>query len=138
MRTSSTRAVAIAAALLLLAACGGPPEPGEAAEAAHAAWKLYLSRPADDTYFNFIKLNSTAASPHAGAVDAAGLEYRCRAFEVMAAEAERKSDATMADQVVDQVAVLERRELLDTFDEVLKGSKRRILDAKARAEKVAR
>src|SRR5262245_54040907 len=139
MRRSAVRAVLTSAALLVAAACGDrPPEAGEQAEAAHAARKLYLSRPAGDTYFNFMKANATAAGAHGRPDDAVGLEYRCRALEVMAAEAERTSDADIADQAAEQIDDIERRELLDTYDEILPGSKKRLLDARARAAKFRR
>jgi hypothetical protein len=141
MRRSAVRAVLTSAALLFAAACGGgPPEPGESAEAAQAAqaaWKLYRSRPAADTYFNFIRANSTAAGAHGRPDDAVGLEYRCRALDVMADEALRTSDASVADPVVEQVDEMERRELLATYDEILPGAKKRFLDARARASKLA-
>jgi len=138
MRRSAVRAVLISAALLFAAACGGgPPESGEKAEAAQAAMNLYRSRPGPDTYFNFIRVNATAASAHGRPDDAVGLEYRCRALDVMAAEAVRVSDASLADQVVEQIDDLERRDVLSTYDDILPGAKKRFLDARDRASKLA-
>ena len=139
MRRSAVRAVLTSAALLVAAACGDrPPEAGDKAATANDARKLYLSRPGPDTYFNFIKANATAASAHGRPDDAVGLEYRCRAFEIMAAEAERISDAEIADQAKEQIDEIERRELLDTYDEILPGAKKRLLDARARVAKLVR
>jgi hypothetical protein len=130
--------VVTAAALLLFAACGGPPESGEKAETAHAAWKLYLGRPAPDTYFNFIKKNAAAAAEHGNADDAVGLEYRCRALEAMAAEAARTSDTATAEQTAAEIDDLERRDVLGVYDEILPGVKKRLLDARAKAAAVGR
>jgi hypothetical protein len=138
MRTSAVRVVLTSAALFLSAACGGgAPEPGSTAETAHEAWKIYRAHPALDTYFNFIKANATAASAHGRPDDAVGLEYRCRALDAMASEAERTNDADIAEQAVEQIDEMEHRELLATYDEILPGSKKRLLDARTRAAKFA-
>lgn len=135
----AVRTAVALAALLVAGACGpGPPEPGEDAKVAHAAWKIYRDHPAADTYHNFIRLNAAAARVHAQPDDAPGLEYRCRALEVMAAEAERTNDPVLGDQTVEQVNEIERRELFDVYDETLRGSKARFVAARARAARVVK
>ncbi len=140
MRRNLAFVVVLAAAPFVAGGCGAdrPPEPGALSAAAHDAWKLYRARPAADTFHDFLKKNAVAGNTHVPHDDAVALEYRCRALEGIAAEAERTSDAALADQVVEQVEEIERHELLDVYDEALRGAKKRFLDAKARAAKVVK
>jgi len=132
MRRSAIRAALTAAALLLAVSCGGPraQTPDESAD---AAWKLYLSKPDPGTYENFIRANRFAAHEHAMPHDKVGVGYQVRALEVMAAEAERAADATLADDVVGRVDEIAQHDLTGVYDEVLPGAKDRLAAAKARA-----
>jgi ABC-type glycerol-3-phosphate transport system substrate-binding protein len=137
MRRSAIRAALTAAALLFAGACGAPstPTPDESAD---TAWKLYLAKPDPGTYENFIRANRFAAHQHDMPHDAAGVGYQVRALEVMAAEAERAADATLADDVVRRVDDISQHELTGVYDEVLPGAKDRLAAAKARAARLIR
>jgi hypothetical protein len=137
MRRSAVSASLSVVALLIASACG-PPEPGAASEKAQAAWKLYLSQPDPNTYENFIRANRAAADRHGMPHDAPGVEYQVRALEVMSAEAERARDQAMAADVSERIEEIERHDLLDVYEEALRGTKERLAAAKARSERVSR
>ena len=124
-------------ALLLLVACG-PIEPGDAAEKAEAAWKLYLAKPDTGSYENFIRANRSAAGNHGQPHDAVGVEYQLRALEVQASEAQRSNDARLAADVTERVEEIEGRDLAGVYEEALPGAKTRLAAAKALAEQVSR
>ena len=136
MNSSAVRTIFLTA-LLVCAGCGAP-ESGDAAEKAHAAWKLYLSTPDPATYENFIRANRAAADLHAMPHDAPGIEYQLRALEVMAQEAERTRDLNMADDVTGRIEEIETRDLVGVYDENVSGARERLAAAKARAAAVIR
>lgn len=137
MPMSAIRAVACVIALVLAASCG-PPEAGEASEKAHAAWKLYRSKPDPGTYENFIRANRAAADRHGFPHDAAGIEYQLRALEVMAAESARANDERMADDVSERIAEIQNLDLVVVYDEVVTGAAARLAAARSLAESVIR
>lgn len=139
MRRSAIGATLVLVALLVcLSTCSGPPEPGELSEKAHAAWKLYLDRPAKDTFENFQKANRDAARLHGDPHDGVGVEYQLRALETEAAEAERTSDATLAEGVSTRIQEIESHDLVGNYDQARPGARRRLDDAKARVAGLTR
>src|SRR5688572_19235664 len=136
MTKSAIRASFLWTALFFCTACER--SPAHVDEKAQEAWELYRRRPDELSFRNFIGVNRKAANEHDRPHDATGVEYQLRACEVMTMEAERLKDATLAADVLDAIADIERRDLLDAYDEALPGAKKRFIEVKSRASAVSR
>ena len=121
-------ALASVLALLLVAGCGGEPDPLPAD--VRTAWEQYREAPTENTYLNFIQVNRAAARDHAHPDDAQGVLHQLLALEAQSDRGKRRSDLYDALAVVGRVDELDSGGVLETYDEVVPGSAARFLAAR--------
>jgi hypothetical protein len=123
--------------VLLLAGCGADTAP-TLRERAAVAFSHYRSDPNAENYSVFLRVNRQAAREHHEPFDAEGIGYQVNALEIESLEAARTNDADLAEQVTDRIRDLETHDLVTACEDKVPGSRLRLLDAKARVEKLIR